>query len=109
MRAGGEGAMENWTPVLGPLSKHAPDLTVLSGGPFLAHSSLVITHPGPGSFQMGQTGIDFSQGCWGCQGLKIRHGPFCGPSGEMAHTGCQGGGLAGRRGIGGEGWVPGEV
>ena len=41
--------------------------------------------------------------------MKIRHGPFCGPSGEMAHTGCLGGGLAGRRGIGGEGWVPGEA
>lgn len=41
--------------------------------------------------------------------MKIRHGPFCGPLGEMAHTGCQGGGLAARRGIGGEGWALGEA
>ena len=60
-------------------------------------------------FSNGSNRNQCSQGRWGCQGLKIRHGPFCGPSGEMAHTGCQGGGLAGRRGIGGEGWVPGEA
>ena len=80
-----------------------------SGGERPTHNEdMVITQAGPVSFPAGQTGISAARGAGGA-GVKIRHGLFCGPSGEMAHTGCQGGGLAGRRGIGGEGWATGEA
>ena len=106
MRAGGEGATGKLDPCPGGPAHTRPHGSLWET---LPATLLTADHtPWACEFPSGSTGIDAARGAGGA-GVKIRHGLFCGPSGEMAHTGCQGGGLAGRRGIGGEGWATGEA